>query len=283
MPLDYFIWLIKGRDRTYVIDTGFDAQVGRTTFESAPGDTRRSCSRRIGTGPEQISDVIVTHLHYDHAGNRELFSRAPFMCRIGRWRCCHGPMHVPFGAGAYFDVRDISAMVERVFSQRVVFHDGDCELAPGLSLHRIGGHTAGLQIVRVWTRRGWLVLASDASHFYANMEQGRFPIVYNVGDMYEGHRRCYELAGRSENVIPGHDPLVMQRYPVPQPSLRGTNRRTRRRSDLSPRPSRPLKPRYPPACESERCCDCWTTGRSTDRRTSDPAQGQPNKSVLPAP
>ncbi|MGA8707333.1 MAG: N-acyl homoserine lactonase family protein [Steroidobacteraceae bacterium] len=221
MPLDYFIWLIKGRDRTFVVDTGFDAQAANERSRVLLA-TPAELLTPMGLDPEQISDVIITHMHYDHAGNRALFGKARFHVQDREMAYVTGRCMCHSGLAQPFDVRDISAMVERVFSQRVVFHDGDCELAPGLSLHRIGGHTAGLQIVRVWTRRGWLVLASDASHFYANMEQGRsFPIVYNVGDMYEGHRRCYELAGRSENVIPGHDPLVMQRYPVPQPSLRG--------------------------------------------------------------
>jgi glyoxylase-like metal-dependent hydrolase (beta-lactamase superfamily II) len=126
------------------------------------------------------------------------------------------------GVRAAFDVRDVATMVGRVFEGRVMFHDGDDQLAPGITLHRVGGHTAGLQIVRVHTRLGWLVLASDASHLYANMEQGRsFPIVYHVGDMYEGHRTCYRLAARPEYVIPGHDPLVMTRFPSPAPELGG--------------------------------------------------------------
>ena len=221
MPLDYFVWLVRGAGRTYLIDTGFDAQAAaersRVLLSSPP-----ALLAELGVNAEQISDVLITHLHYDHAGNRELFGQARFHLQDREMayvtgRCmCH-----PALSGA-FDVRDVTAMVSRVFARRVVFHDGDTELAPGLSLHRIGGHTAGLQVVRVWTRRGWLVLASDASHFYANMEQGRaFPIVYHVADMYEGHRRCYELADRPENVIPGHDPLVMQRYPPPQPALAG--------------------------------------------------------------
>jgi glyoxylase-like metal-dependent hydrolase (beta-lactamase superfamily II) len=221
MPLDYFIWVIRAENRAYVIDTGFDAQAARERSRVLVA-TPRELLLWLGMDSEQVSDVIVSHMHYDHAGNRELFNNARFHLQDREMayvtgRCmCHAAL-----SGA-FDVRDVAAMVTRVFERRVVFHDGDHELAPGLSVHRIGGHTAGLQIVRVWTRRGWLVLASDASHFYANMEQGRsFPIVYNVGDMYEGHRRCYELADRSENVIPGHDPLVMQRYPAVQPSLQG--------------------------------------------------------------
>ena len=67
-------------------------------------------------------------------------------------------------------------------------------LAPGLSLHHIGGHTKGLQAVRVWTRVGWLVLASDASHYYANMGEGRpFPVVASVTEMADGWRKLHTL------------------------------------------------------------------------------------------
>ena len=91
--------------------------------------------------------------------------------------------------GAY-EVEDVVGMVRRVYEGRVRFHEGDGELAPGVSLHLIGGHTMGLQAVRVMTRRGAVVLASDASHFYANMEQVRpFPIVWSVADMVDGYRR----------------------------------------------------------------------------------------------
>jgi glyoxylase-like metal-dependent hydrolase (beta-lactamase superfamily II) len=80
----------------------------------------------------------------------------------------------------------------------------------------------GLQVVRVATRRGWVVIASDASHFYANMEQVRpFPIVFNVADMVEGYARLRALADSPGHIIPGHDPLVLQRYPAPAESLRG--------------------------------------------------------------
>jgi glyoxylase-like metal-dependent hydrolase (beta-lactamase superfamily II) len=104
----------------------------------------------------------------------------------------------------------------------VRFHDGDAEIAPGITVHLVGGHTMGLQFVRVRTRRGWVVLASDASHFYANMEQGRpFPVVYNVADMLAGHDRLRELASSSAHIIPGHDPLVLTRYPAAAPGLEG--------------------------------------------------------------
>jgi hypothetical protein len=74
----------------------------------------------------------------------------------------------------------------------------------------------------VHTARGWIVLASDASHFYENMERARpFPIVYNVADMLAGHQRAYALASSRQHVIPGHDPLVLKRYPAPNRALEG--------------------------------------------------------------
>ena len=80
----------------------------------------------------------------------------------------------------------------------------------------------GLQVVRVRTRRGWVVVASDASHFYANMEQGRpYPILFNVGEMLEGFNTVRKLAKSPRHVIPGHDPLVLARYPAAKPGLEG--------------------------------------------------------------
>ena len=89
-------------------------------------------------------------------------------------------------------------------------------------MHHVGGHTAGLQFARVKTRRGWVVLASDASHFYANFEEMRaYATVYNVGDMLEGFTSLKRHATSIRHVIPGHDPLVLRRYPAAKPGLEG--------------------------------------------------------------
>jgi len=121
-----------------------------------------------------------------------------------------------------FEAEDVVAMVRKLYAGRVVFHDGDEEFAPGLSLHRVGGHSKGLQMVRVNTRRGWVVVASDAAHYYANMECGLpYPFVFNIGDTLEGYRRAYAVASSPDHVIPGHDPLVLARYPAAAPELAG--------------------------------------------------------------
>src|SRR5262245_56673213 len=97
-------------------------------------------------------------------------------------RCmCHPHLRLPF------EVDDVIAMVRKVFTGHVRFHDGVYELAPGITVHKISGPTKGLQCVRVKTRRGAVVLASDTSHLYPHFEDGRvFPITYNVGDVLEG-------------------------------------------------------------------------------------------------
>jgi len=89
-------------------------------------------------------------------------------------------------------------------------------------VHHVGGHTVGLQFARVRTRRGWVVLASDASHFYANFEDMRaYATVYNVGDMLEGFATLRRVASSLRHIVPGHDPLVLQRYPAAKPGLAG--------------------------------------------------------------
>ena len=111
-------------------------------------------------------------------------------------------------------------MVNKVHQGNVNFIDGSEEIAPGISLHKVGGHTGGLQVVRVHTERGWVVLASDASHFYRNkMEKNPYPIVFNIGEMMEGFDLLDELASSSDHIIPGHDPDVLKHYPHSDLSL----------------------------------------------------------------
>jgi glyoxylase-like metal-dependent hydrolase (beta-lactamase superfamily II) len=89
-------------------------------------------------------------------------------------------------------------------------------------VHKIGGHTKGLQCVRVATQRGHVVLASDATHFYAHIDTGRvFRVLYNQGDMLEGYNTLRRLASSNAHVIPGHDPLVLARYPAASKQTEG--------------------------------------------------------------
>lgn len=219
MPLDYFVWLVRNEARTFVVDTGFDEAVARLRGRQLITPVGQGLTA-LGVDPAQVEDVIVSHMHYDHAGNHRLFPRARYHLQDTEMEFCTGRSMGHAALRAAYAAADVAEMVRKVFDGRVAFHAGDDELAPGLSLHHIGGHTRGLQAVRVWTRRGWLVLASDAAHLYANMDQGRpFPIVQDVAAMLEGHRTLKQLAGADDLVIPGHDPLVLQRFPAASPAL----------------------------------------------------------------
>jgi glyoxylase-like metal-dependent hydrolase (beta-lactamase superfamily II) len=219
--LDYFVWVARRGDSIFAFDTGFANEAAdRRRRESIrhPVDSLRL----IGVDPDRVSDVIVTHLHYDHAGNLDRFPIARFHLQDREMAFATGRSMTHRELRAPFDLENVLQMVRHVYSERAIFHDGDYELAPGLTMHRIGGHSAGLQSARIWTRRGWIVLASDASHLYDNFEKRRpFPVVYNVAEMLEGFDLLFRLADSRDHIIPGHDPLVMRRYPAPNPGLEG--------------------------------------------------------------
>jgi glyoxylase-like metal-dependent hydrolase (beta-lactamase superfamily II) len=213
MPMDYFVWLLKAGDRAILVDTGFGEVAARErqrVLLRCPIDALKV----LGVAPESVADVVLTHLHYDHAGNLPKLPHARFHVQdaemdyaTGRCMCHHALRHA-------YSVEDVVELVRRVYQDRVCFHSGDAELAPGVKLLHIGGHTRGLQSVLVHTARGWVVLASDAAHYYENAERGApFPIVFNVADMLAGHRRLQALAPTPQHFVPGHDPLVLERYP----------------------------------------------------------------------
>jgi len=221
MPLNYYVWAVVGDRRTFVVDTGFGAPVAKKRGRTITAPVAEGL-KSIGIEPDSVRDVVITHLHYDHCGNDGLFANATYHLQdaemeyaTGRCMCHHGISHA-------FEADDVARMVRRVYDGRVQFHDGKSELASGVTLHHIGGHTKGLQAVRVRTDRGWVVLASDASHFYAHIGQRRaFPVLYNLGELLEGYNTLERLATSGSHIIPGHDPLVIDRYPAASDATEG--------------------------------------------------------------
>lgn len=213
MPMDFFVWVLQSQWRTILVDTGFNkstAQQRKRAFIQCPINGLSS----LGIDANDIHDVVITHLHYDHAGNLDLLPHARFHLQADEMQYATGPdmCHAPLRHA--YAVEDVVTMVRKVYQERVVFHDGNADLAPGVKLIKIGGHTKGLQAVQVQTERGSVVLASDASHYYENMSTSRpFPIVFNVADMLNGYALLRENASSEEHIIPGHDPLVMHYYP----------------------------------------------------------------------
>lgn len=122
---------------------------------------------------------------------------------------CHDTLRMPYTAD------HICEAIKRLYAGKVRFYAGDAQIAEGVTVHCIGGHSRGLQAVRVMTGSGWMVLASDAAHFYENLfDRKPFPIVVDLQNMLDGFERLIELASAPNLIIPGHDPLVRTYFPV---------------------------------------------------------------------
>lgn len=213
MPLDFNVWIVRNAHRTLLVDTGFGKRAAGERGRQLDFDPIEALAR-LGIEPDAIENIILTHLHFDHAGNIERFATARFHVQdaeagFATGRCmCEPQLRYPF------DVEDVVTFVRHTYAQRVHFHDGDAAPLPGITLHAVPGHTLGMQAVRVMTPRGPIVLASDASHFYANLLR-RAPFVVTVDAMatLRSYDRLMELAGSIQRIVPGHDPKVRALYP----------------------------------------------------------------------
>lgn len=211
--MDYFMWVLRSDTQTILVDTGYDSVEGAARDRPVRLEPDAALAP-LGITPADIDTLIVTHLHYDHAGGLHLFPRATLHMQAAELAfatgpcMCHDTLRMPFTAD------HVCEAIKRLYSGKVTFHDGDAQIADGVTVHCVGGHSRGLQVVRVRTQAGWLVLASDAAHFYENHRQQKpFPIVVDVEDMLKGFATLTRLAGSADLIIPGHDPLVRQYFP----------------------------------------------------------------------
>lgn len=212
--MDYFVWVLDNGTDRIVVDTGYEAEEAASRGRPILRDPARALIA-LDLDPERVETVIITHLHYDHAGGLTRYPGATFHVQASEMAFATGPCMCNPDIRMPYTADHVCDMIRHVFSGRVVFHDGDAQVAPGVTVHRIGGHSRGLQAVRVMTATGPLCLASDAAHYYENFEAGKlFPIVVDRADMVQGFTRIVELGGRGDRVIPGHDPLVRERYPL---------------------------------------------------------------------
>lgn len=216
MPLDYYVWaIVREHAPPIVVDTGFDAATaarrGRTLLRPVAQGLAEA-----GIDPASVEDVILTHMHFDHAGSLGLFPRARFHIQDAEMAFCSGRAMAERVVRAPFDAQPIADMIHLLFGERVVFHAGTAQIAPGVTVHHLGGHSAGLQGIEVATVRGPVILCSDAAHLYANITRAvPFPIVIDIPAYLASHRRVLALAGGNlDHIIPGHDPLVLAQFPA---------------------------------------------------------------------
>jgi glyoxylase-like metal-dependent hydrolase (beta-lactamase superfamily II) len=222
MAMDYFLWAIVGDGEPVVVDAGFRPETARRRGREIVADPIEVLAG-LGVEAGAVRDVVLTHLHYDHSGYLAAFPRARFWVQDAELAFWTGRHAARGEIGRIVEPPDIVELVGLNFERRVRFVDGDEEMAPGITLHRVGGHAPGLQVVRVQTADGPLVLASDATHFYENLHEDRpFAIVHSLPGMYDAFDRVRALAGGDDDrIVPGHDPLVLERYAPASPDLAG--------------------------------------------------------------
>jgi glyoxylase-like metal-dependent hydrolase (beta-lactamase superfamily II) len=212
LTLHYFVWLILGGPHPVLVDTGFledDARARHIRNYVSPA----AMVERAGVKPGDIPLALITHLHYDHWAGHSLFPKAEYWIQRDEVAFWTGP----FGSTPAFrssaNVDALARLVTLNYGRRVTIVEGDREVLPGIRLHRVGGHTAGLQIVTVQTARGPVVLTSDASHFYHNVETRQpVQIITSLPEMLTAFETIHELAGKEKLIVAGHDPQVAERF-----------------------------------------------------------------------
>ncbi len=219
LTLHYYVWLIRGGPHPVLVDAGCRAE------EASARGVRNYVSpaamvERAGVRAADVPQVLVTHLHWDHWAGHALFPAAEFWIQREEVAFWTGPVARYPVYQLLANAPALGELVTLNYGGRIRLVEGDHEVLPGLRVHRVGGHTAGLQIVSVATARGPVVLTSDAAHFYRNVE-ARQPaqIVTNLPEMLAGFETIEALAGPGGLVVAGHDPAVAARFPVVEPGI----------------------------------------------------------------
>ena len=221
MPMDYFIWVAIHDQNAIVIDLGFTDESAKKRNRSFICDPIQSL-RLLNIDPEKITDAILTHLHYDHAGNLDGLPSANFHIQEPEMHFVSGRhMKYKYFSSGY-EVKDITRAISLNFEGRLVFHNGESEIKPGIRVIPVPGHSPGQQAVLVHTQRGWVVIASDAAHYYENLQRYRpYPAAVHIDKVLESFDKLMFLGKDIEHIIPGHDPIVMQIYPSAKEGLEG--------------------------------------------------------------
>jgi glyoxylase-like metal-dependent hydrolase (beta-lactamase superfamily II) len=215
LVMDYFVWVVRNPDRTIVVDTGFTEDVGARRSRTMLRDPLIGLGQ-LGIEATALPQLILTHAHYDHAGNVGRFPSSEVVMSRREFEFWTGP----FGSRAQFahstEAADIEHLRAVAAESRLCLVAGSYRVAPGIEIIELSGHTPGQLVVRVATNAGTVVLASDAMHYYEEIERDRpFAIVVDLEGMYRSFDALREMQSEAGCVlVAGHDPAVMTRFPT---------------------------------------------------------------------
>jgi len=217
-PINYYVWAIKAKNGEIIlVDTGSSPAQGAA--RKVPGFVDPiDVVARIGATTDNVSKVVITHMHWDHVGNIEgylrAFPKAKFYVQQREFDfCVKDPVCLRKPVVVIFDPAAVKIVGELERSDRLVIVDGDVNLAPGIDLFLAPGHTLGLQVVRVNTAKGPAVVGSDCAHVFRGYREDN-PSVF-IMDMPAWIRSFDKVKAKApiDLIFPGHDILMDQNYP----------------------------------------------------------------------
>jgi glyoxylase-like metal-dependent hydrolase (beta-lactamase superfamily II) len=215
------VWLVRGNGRNILVDSGFYREQFFKQWKIRDFEKPSDAVAKVGVKPEDITDVIVTHMHWDHADGADLFPNARIWVQRDEYTYYTGEAwHAPKTHGG-IDKDDVLSYVKMNMEGRVHFVDGDNQtILPGVTCFTGGKHTYASQFVTVQTAAGTVVLASDNVYMYENLEK-HVPIAatLNPESNLAAQDRMRKLASKESLIVPGHDPAMFQRFHGPNPGV----------------------------------------------------------------
>ncbi|HEX7780425.1 MAG TPA: N-acyl homoserine lactonase family protein, partial [Vicinamibacterales bacterium] len=214
------VWVLRSPGRVVLVDAGFYRDKFLTQWKPSEF-TRPSDALQTGLGiqPAQVTDIIVSHIHWDHVDGADLFPRAKVWIQREEYDYYVGPEGKV--KNRTIDADDATMLAAIGAAGRLQLVDGDDkEILPGIRVYTGGKHTYASQYAGVQTRKGTVILASDSAYLYENLERG-IPIAQTLDRKANlaAHARMMKLVLQPKLVVPGHDPAVFERFPVVKPGV----------------------------------------------------------------
>jgi glyoxylase-like metal-dependent hydrolase (beta-lactamase superfamily II) len=217
--LAFMFWLMKGPNgRTVLLDAGFYREKVKRFFSLSDFETPSSALAKLGVRPEDVTDIIISHVHSDHLDGADLFPNAHVWIQRDEYRHYVGANGEPLDQG--IDTLDAAMLASLYRAGRVTLVDGDArEIIPGVTVYTGGRHTFASQYVGVVTAAGTVVLASDNAYLYLNLATHTpIGVTFSPGDTTMNRHaleRMERIAASPRLIVPGHDPDVFVRFPAP--------------------------------------------------------------------